>query len=90
MGTLLLSAMPVGGALAGLGGMIQLAGAEFKLRPGVLASYGYVGFLASWLARHRPLPSCCRLGRAVRDRDRRRQPADRLRLPAASVNMLMA
>ena len=39
----------VGGALAGLGGFIQLAGAEFKLRPGFIATYGYIGFLASWL-----------------------------------------
>ncbi|MCU1353505.1 MAG: inner-rane translocator [Acidimicrobiales bacterium] len=52
---LVLSAMLVGGALAGLGGLTQLAGAEFKLRPGFVATYGYLGFLASWLGRHRPL-----------------------------------
>ena len=54
VGVLLLSAMVVGGALAGLGGLTQLAGAEFKLRPGFIATYGYIGFLATWLARHRP------------------------------------
>jgi simple sugar transport system permease protein len=53
--SLVLSAMLVGGALAGLGGLTQLAGAEFKLRPGFCATYGYLGFLASWLGRHRPL-----------------------------------
>ena len=47
--------MAVGGALAGLGGLTQLAGAEFKLRPGFVAGYGYIGFLASWLGRHRPV-----------------------------------
>jgi simple sugar transport system permease protein len=54
--TLLLSGMLAGGALAGLGGMIHYAGVEYQLRPGVLASIGYVGFLASWLARHKALP----------------------------------
>ncbi len=55
VGIILLTAMLVGGALAGLGGVAQLAGTEFKLRPGFLATYGYIGFLASWLARHHPL-----------------------------------
>ena len=49
---LTLSAMLVGGALAGLGGMVQFAGAEGQLRPGLAATYGYTGFLASWLGRH--------------------------------------
>ncbi|HEX3541682.1 MAG TPA: ABC transporter permease [Acidimicrobiales bacterium] len=51
---LTLSAMLVGGALAGLGGMVQFSGLEGQLRPGLAATYGYLGFLASWLARHRP------------------------------------
>ena len=46
---LLLGAIAVGGALAGLGGFVQLAGVEFKLRQGFLLGYGYIGFLASWL-----------------------------------------
>jgi simple sugar transport system permease protein len=53
---LILSALLVGGALAGLAGMIQFAGTEQTLRPGFAAQIGYIGFLASWLARHRPLP----------------------------------
>ena len=55
VGVLLLSAMLVGGALAGLAGLVHFAGTEFKLRPGMTASFGYVGFLASWLAAHKPL-----------------------------------
>ncbi|MDP9074222.1 MAG: ABC transporter permease [Actinomycetota bacterium] len=51
---LTLSAMLVGGALAGLGGMVQFSGLEGQLRPGLAATYGYLGFLASWLARHKP------------------------------------
>ncbi|MFN8076590.1 MAG: ABC transporter permease [Kineosporiaceae bacterium] len=53
---LLLSGMLVGGALAGLGGMIHFAGVEYQLRPGILSQIGYTAFLASWLARHKPLP----------------------------------
>ncbi|PKQ25660.1 MAG: ABC transporter permease [Actinobacteria bacterium HGW-Actinobacteria-4] len=53
---LLLSALLVGGALAGLAGMIEFAGVETKLRPGFGTQIGYVGFLASWLARHKPVP----------------------------------
>jgi len=51
---LLLSAITVGGALAGLGGMLNLAGVELQLRPDVTLTFGYVAFLASWLGRHKP------------------------------------
>jgi len=51
---LLLGAMLAGGALAGVAGMIQFAGVEGQLRPGIAATFGYTGFLASWLARHQP------------------------------------
>ena len=83
--------MLVGGALAGLGGFAQLAGVEFKLRPGFLLDYGYIGFLASWLARHEPVRVA-----VARHRRSPRSPsaatASRLDsgLPAASVNILMA
>src|SRR5581483_5517884 len=52
VGALMVSAMLVGGALAGLGGMVQYAGIEGQLRPGLAAGYGYTGFLASWVGRH--------------------------------------
>ena len=81
VGFLLVSAMFVGGALAGLGGFTQLAGAEFKLRSGFLVTYGYIAFLASWLARHRPIQVARGRLRAGRHLHLRRQPADRL--PAA-------
>jgi simple sugar transport system permease protein len=54
VGFLLLTAMAIGGALAGLAGMIQFTGLEGQLRPGIAATFGYTGFLASWLARHQP------------------------------------
>ncbi len=52
---LTIGAMLVGGALAGLGGFVELAGVEGRLRPEILGGYGYVAFLGSWLARHDPL-----------------------------------
>lgn len=55
VGGLSIAAMMVGGAMAGLGGMIEVAGTEGRLRPDLLAGYGFIGFLASWLARHDPL-----------------------------------
>ncbi len=90
VGLLLISAMAVGGALAGLGGVVQLAGAEFKLRPGFLVSYGYIGFLASWLARHHPV----RVATAAVLLAAIAVSGDSLQLdsglPAATVNVLMA
>jgi ABC-type uncharacterized transport system permease subunit len=55
VGSLTVGAMVVGGALAGLGGMIEVAGIEGRLRPEMLVGYGFIGFLASWLVRHHPL-----------------------------------
>jgi simple sugar transport system permease protein len=90
VGLLLVTAMVVGGALAGLGGAVQLAGAEFKLRPGFCLTYGYVGFLASWLARHKPV----RVAVGAAFLSSIAIAGDSLQidsgLPAASVNILMA
>ncbi|MCU1345300.1 MAG: inner-rane translocator [Acidimicrobiia bacterium] len=90
VGMLLLSAMFVGGALAGIGGFTQLAGAEFKLRTGFCATYGYIAFLASWLARHRPV----RVAIAALVLSAISVSGDSLQLdsqlPAATVNVLMA
>jgi general nucleoside transport system permease protein len=47
-------AMAVGGALAGLAGMIQVSALQYRLNPGISASFGYMGFLVSWLAGHNP------------------------------------
>ena len=89
-GGLIATAMVIGGALAGLGGFVQFAGVEYTLRPGFAFGYGYIAFLASWLARHSPvkvalaavLLSAIAIG------------GDSLQidsgLPAASVNVLMA
>ena len=55
VGSLAVAAMALGGALAGLGGMLEVTGVESRLRPGIMVGFGYIGFLASWLARHDPL-----------------------------------
>ena len=55
VGGLSVAAMCVGGAMAGIGGMIEVAGTEGRLRPELLAGVGFIGFLASWLAKHDPL-----------------------------------
>jgi len=90
VGLLVVGSMLVGGALAGIGGFTQLAGAELKLRPGFLVEYGYIGFLASWFARHRPV----RAALAAVARAAITIAGDSLQidsgLPAASVNILMA
>jgi ABC-type uncharacterized transport system permease subunit len=52
---LLVSAMVAGGALAGVGGALNLAGVETQLRPGTTLTFGYVAFLASYLGRHNPV-----------------------------------
>lgn len=55
VGELQLTALMAGGMLAGLGGAIELTGIEGRLRPDMLVGFGFIGFLASWLARHHPL-----------------------------------
>jgi simple sugar transport system permease protein len=52
---LAVSALTAGGALAGLAGFVELAGIEGRLRPDIMPGYGYIAFLAAWLARHHPL-----------------------------------
>lgn len=48
-------AMVAGGALAGIAGMIEIAGIEGHLRPTTGAGYGYIGFLAAWMAWNHPM-----------------------------------
>lgn len=47
--------LAVGGGLAGVAGMAEASGLHHRLSPGLSSGYGFVGFLASWLAGHRPL-----------------------------------
>jgi len=87
---LMFSAMAAGGALGGIAGMVQFAGAEFSLRQGMTVGLGYIAFLASWLGRHQPfkvvigslLLAFLAVGGSSLQIDSE--------LPAATVNVLMA
>jgi simple sugar transport system permease protein len=46
--------LTIGGGLAGIAGMAEVAGIQHRLNPGLSTGYGYLGFLVSWLAGHRP------------------------------------
>ncbi len=54
-GRLATSALMAGGALAGLGGMLQMAGVENQLRQSMMAGYGFTGILAAWMVRQHPI-----------------------------------
>ncbi len=78
------------GALAGIAGMLEVAGVEGRLRPSTAVGYGYVGFLAAWMASHHPLwliGSSVLLAAIAVSGDALQMMA---RLPASSVNILMA
>ena len=87
--TLLLSALVLGGVLAGLAGYVHLAGAEYKLRPTFGTNIGYIGFLASWLARHRPLAVLLSAAAVATIAITGNTLQISAGLPAASVNILM-
>ncbi len=46
--------LTIGGGLAGLAGMAEASAIHHRLSPGLSPGYGFVGFLVSWLAGHRP------------------------------------
>lgn len=47
--------MFIGGGLAGLAGMSEVSAIQGRLRPSLSPGYGYIGFLASWMAAGNPL-----------------------------------
>jgi simple sugar transport system permease protein len=50
-----LVALAIGGGLAGLAGMGEVTGVDFRLRQELSSGYGYTGFLIAWAAAGRPL-----------------------------------
>lgn len=50
-----LIAMLISGGLAGLAGMLEICGVEFQMRQTTGTNYGYLGFLAAWMAWNNPL-----------------------------------
>lgn len=47
--------MLIGGGIAGLAGMAEVSAIHHRLNPGLSPGYGYIGFLISWIAGHRPM-----------------------------------
>lgn len=84
------SALMVGGALAGLGGMLHFTGVEGQLRPSVMAGYGFTGVLAAWMVRHDPLRAVLSAGLLAAIAVGGNGLKIRAGLSGASVNILMA
>ena len=85
-----LTVMLIAGAMAGLAGVMQVAGAEGRLRPTTGAGFGYAGFLAAWMVGHHPLGlvvSSLLLAGLVVSGDALQIGSG---LPASSVNILTA
>lgn len=55
IGTLILTASFLGGACAGLAGMVEVAAVQGRASYAIAAGYGYVGILVAFLARQSPL-----------------------------------
>ncbi len=55
VGRLIIAACALGGAFAGLGGMIEVAAVHGRANASLIAGYGYAGILIAFLARHNPL-----------------------------------
>jgi simple sugar transport system permease protein len=45
----------IGGGIAGIGGMVESSAIQGRLRPGFSSSYGFIGFLISWMSAHNPV-----------------------------------
>jgi len=89
-GRLAASALMVGGALAGLGGMLQVTGVEGQLRPSLMTGYGFTGVLAAWMVRHHPVKAIGSAGLLAAIAVGGNGLKIRAGLSSGSVNILMA
>ncbi len=55
VGTLILGSCAIGGAAAGLAGMVEVAAVHGSANASLIAGYGYAGILVAFIARHNPL-----------------------------------
>jgi simple sugar transport system permease protein len=55
VGALLLVSCVIGGAAAGLAGMVEVAAVHGSANASLIAGYGYAGILVAFIARHNPL-----------------------------------
>lgn len=90
VGRYLVVAMMMGGAFAGLSGMVEVIAIQGRLRGGISNGYGYIGFLVAWLAGQRPILlifMAALLGLIAVGGDSLQIASN---LPSSSVNILMA
>jgi simple sugar transport system permease protein len=55
VGLLIITTCFLGGAAAGLAGMVEIAAAQRQANASLIAGYGFTGILVSFIARHHPL-----------------------------------
>ncbi|MBM3393050.1 MAG: ABC transporter permease [Betaproteobacteria bacterium] len=55
VGRLILVACGIGGAMAGLAGMVEVAAVHGSANASLIAGYGYTGILVAFIARHNPI-----------------------------------
>ena len=84
------AALMLGGAMAGLGGMVHFAGVEHQLRPQMMTGYGFAGVLAAWMVGHHPIRAMLSAGLLATIAVGGNGLKIRAGLSAASVNILMA
>ena len=90
IGHYIVIAMMLGGAFAGLSGMVEVIAIQQRLRGGISGGYGYVGFLVAWLAGQKPgliIVMAALLGLISFGGDTLQIVNN---LPASTVNILMA
>jgi general nucleoside transport system permease protein len=89
VGRLILTTCFLGGAAAGLAGMVEVAAVHRQANASLIAGYGFTGILVSFIARHHPLgimPAAVLFGGLSASSGMLQR---RLHLPDASVQVLM-
>jgi ABC-type uncharacterized transport system permease subunit len=89
VGLLILATCLLGGAAAGLAGMVEIAAVHRQANASLIAGYGFTGILVSFIARHHPLaiiPAAVLFGGLSASSGILQR---RLHVPDASVQVLM-
>jgi simple sugar transport system permease protein len=86
---MVLVTMALGGAAAGIGGIIETSAIQGRLQPGISLGYGLTGFLVAWLSGHnflRAIPLSILIGGLLAAGDTLQLFA---KVPASSVTILL-
>jgi general nucleoside transport system permease protein len=89
VGWLIVATCFLGGAAAGLAGMVEVAAVQHQANASLIAGYGFTGILVSFIARHQPLaiiPAAILFGGLSASSGILQR---RMQLPDASVQVLM-